>query len=210
MLILFSLIKKISQCDHFKARITILFNRVAILILLYSGIVSFLTGTEIGIFGGLFHSTAITPSFDLSIYIIAPSSEGEGTIIYFFTAFYGRRIVQPIFPYNRFGPANGVFPKGYVKPYRNAVMCISVITLLYFLSQELSMYSGLSHFTTIIQSFYYITSAMLEPGYNGELFQDCLNYFTTMAVSPIIIYSKPEEQKKQILKENKGKSGVYR
>jgi len=43
-------------------------------------------------------------------------------MIYLFIAFYARRIVQPIFPYNRFGPANGVFPKGYVKAYRNAVM----------------------------------------------------------------------------------------
>jgi hypothetical protein len=43
-------------------------------------------------------------------------------MIYLFIAFYARRIVQPIFPYNRFGPANGLFPKGYVKAYRNAVM----------------------------------------------------------------------------------------
>jgi hypothetical protein len=93
--------------------------------LLYFGIVSSLSDTEIGIFGGLFHSTAITPSFDLLKYIIAP-------IIYLVTALYARRIVQPIFPYNRFGPANGLFPKGYVKAYRSAVMCISVITLLYF------------------------------------------------------------------------------
>ena len=37
----------------------IIFNRVAILILLYFGIVSSLSDTEIGIFGGFFNSTPI-------------------------------------------------------------------------------------------------------------------------------------------------------
>jgi len=98
-----------------------LFNRVAIFILLYSGIMGYdslyitYLDTGIGIFKGLFHSTAITHSFDLFIYIIAP-------IILLLTAFYARRIVQPIFPYNRFEPKNGFFSKGYVKAYRNAVM----------------------------------------------------------------------------------------
>jgi len=81
-----------------------LFNRVAIFILLYSGIMGYdslyitYLDTGIGIFKGLFHSTAITHSFDLFIYIIAP-------IILLLTAFYARRIVQPIFPYNRFEPS---------------------------------------------------------------------------------------------------------
>ena len=43
-----------------------------------------------GIYNGLFHSTAITYSFDLFIYIIVP--------IILLTAFYARRIVQPRFP----------------------------------------------------------------------------------------------------------------
>jgi hypothetical protein len=144
----------------------IIFNRVAILILLYFGIVSSLSDTEIGIFGGLFHSTAITPSFDLLKYIIAP-------IIYLVTALYARRIVQPIFPYNRFGPANGLFPKGYVKAYRSAVMCISVITLLYF-----CIYSD------------------IDP-------------FLLCAIIPIKSYSNAAADKSRVLKENKGKSGVY-
>ena len=100
---------------------SILFNRVAIFILLYSGIIGYdslyvtYLDTGIGIYNGLFHSTAITHSFDLFIYIIAP-------IILLLTAFYARRIVQPIFPYNRFEPQKGLFSKGYVKAYRNAVM----------------------------------------------------------------------------------------
>jgi len=102
---------------------TILFNRVAIFILLYSGIIGhgslYVTclDTGIGIYNGLFHSTAITHSFDLFIYIIAP-------IILLLTGFYARRIVQPIISYNRFESKNGLFSKGYVKAYRNAVMGI--------------------------------------------------------------------------------------
>ncbi|KAG0632706.1 hypothetical protein HOY80DRAFT_897643 [Tuber brumale] len=55
---------------------SILFNRVAVLILLYSGIICYdslnITSldTGIGIYGGLFHSTSITHSFDLFICII--------------------------------------------------------------------------------------------------------------------------------------------
>jgi hypothetical protein len=73
-----------------------------------------------GIYNGLFHSTAITYSFDLFIYIIVP--------IILLTAFYARRIVQPIFPYNRFEPSRGLglFSKDYVKAYKNAVMGLDV------------------------------------------------------------------------------------
>jgi NADH-ubiquinone oxidoreductase chain 2 len=81
---------------------TIFFNRVAIIILLYSGVIGYdslyITSldTGIGIYNGLFHSTAITHSFDLFIYII-------GAIILLLTAFTPRRLEQPIIPYNRFG-----------------------------------------------------------------------------------------------------------
>jgi len=68
--------------------------------LLYFGIVSSLSDTEIGIFGGLFHSTPIGSSL---------------------AVFHARNIVQPIFPYNRFEPENGLFSKGYVKAYQNTV-----------------------------------------------------------------------------------------
>jgi hypothetical protein len=49
-----------------RREVSILFNRVAIMILLYSG--HYLAG--IGIYNGLFHSTVITHSFDLFIDII--------------------------------------------------------------------------------------------------------------------------------------------
>jgi len=55
---------------------SILFNRVAIIILLYSSIVGYdsLAITSIGrgisIYGGLFHSTAITHSFDIFINLV--------------------------------------------------------------------------------------------------------------------------------------------
>ena len=60
----------------FRREFTILFNRVAIFILLYSGIIGHGTlyvtclDTGIGIYNGLFHSTVITHSFDLFVYII--------------------------------------------------------------------------------------------------------------------------------------------
>jgi hypothetical protein len=96
--------------------------------LLYSGVIGYdslyITSldTGIGIYNGLFHSTAITHSFDLFIYII-------GAIILLLTAFTPRRLEQPIIPYNRFGDLkkNRFFstgPLGYVKAYRNALMGI--------------------------------------------------------------------------------------
>jgi NADH-ubiquinone oxidoreductase chain 2 len=109
----------------FRREFTILFNLVAIFILLYSFIighvscVTCLDNPRVGIYNGLFHSTVITHSFDLFIYIIAP-------IILLLTGFYARRIVQPIISYNRFEavPKKGLFSKGYVKAYRNVVMGI--------------------------------------------------------------------------------------
>jgi len=121
MLLISNLLLLLVNAITFRREYTILFNRVAIFILLYSGIIGhgslYVTclDTGIGIFNGLFHSTAITHSFDLFIYIIAP-------IILLLTGFYARRIVQPIISYNRFESKNGLFSKGYVKAYRNAVM----------------------------------------------------------------------------------------
>jgi hypothetical protein len=62
----------VSQCGHFEwlARERLLFNRLAILILLYSGIIGYdslyikTLDTVIGIFGGLFQSTSIIHSFN--------------------------------------------------------------------------------------------------------------------------------------------------
>jgi len=69
---------------------SILFNRVAILILLYSGIIYYdslniiLLDTGIGIYGGLFHSTFTTHSFALFLCI-------TGAIVFQLTAYYPRR-----------------------------------------------------------------------------------------------------------------------
>jgi len=72
-----------------RREILILFNRVAILILLYSGIICYDSwniislDTAIGIYGGLFHSSLITHSFALFLCII-------GAIV-FFSVYYPRR-----------------------------------------------------------------------------------------------------------------------
>ena len=125
MLLISNIFLLLVNAVTFRREFTILFNRVAIFILLYSGIIGHGTlyvtclDTGIGIYNGLFHSTVITHSFDLFIYIIAP-------IILLLTGFYARRIVQPIISYNRFeaDPKKGLFSKGYVKAYRNVVMGI--------------------------------------------------------------------------------------
>nr|UYR50746.1 NADH dehydrogenase subunit 2 [Morchella crassipes] len=73
---------------------SIFFNRLAILILLYSGIIGYdslyikTLDTGIGIYGGLFHTTSITHSFNLFISIL-------GAIVLLLTAFYPRRFNEP-------------------------------------------------------------------------------------------------------------------
>jgi group I intron endonuclease len=132
--------------------------------LLYFGIVSFLSDTEIGIHSDLFHFTAALARCSLAV-------------------FHARRIVQPIFPYNRFEPQKGLFSKGYVKAYKNAVMGIdaSQFSILVFL---------LAVFTDILLG-------------SSDSFLFCL-------AAPIKIYENAYVQKAQILSENKGKSGIYR
>ena len=79
MLLLSNLFLLLVNAVTFRRELTIIFNRVAIFILLYSGIMCydslFVTylDTGIGVFNGLFHSTATSHSSDLFIYIIAPS-----------------------------------------------------------------------------------------------------------------------------------------
>jgi hypothetical protein len=84
-------------------------KRVPVLILLHSAIKRFFgyPDRRVGIFNSLYHFIAI-------IYIF---------LTLLLTAFYARRIVQPIIPYNRFEPQNGLFSAegpGYVKAYRTA------------------------------------------------------------------------------------------
>jgi hypothetical protein len=159
---------------------TTLFNRVAIFILLYSGIMCydslFVTylDTGIGAFNGLFHSTATSHSFDLFIYIIAPT-------ILLLTAFYARRIVEPIIAYNRFVTGrptkngDGVYSKGNVKAYMTMVIIIFILLSFIFDDQ----------------------GSVLSP-------------ILTLGVMPVVSYSNTDTQKIQILHENKHKSGIYR
>jgi NADH-ubiquinone oxidoreductase chain 2 len=71
---------------------SILFNRVAIIVLLYStiiGILSFYISSldkGIGIYGGLFHVTSTTQVFQIFIFIIS-------AIILLLTGFYPRKVI---------------------------------------------------------------------------------------------------------------------
>ena len=94
MLIIGSILLLLANAVTLRREKSILFNRVAILILLYSVILGYdslyITSldTGIGVFSGLFHSTSITHSFDIFIYIIA-------AIILQLTSFYPRRLRTP-------------------------------------------------------------------------------------------------------------------
>jgi len=172
-----------------------IFNRVAIFVLLYSGIIgSLYLDTGIGIHNGLFHSTAITYSFDLFIYII-------GTIIYFFTIFHARRTVQPVFPDNRFEPKlNGFFSKGYVKAYQNTVRCFQVVST--YPKQNLSQRR---HYSTK-----YINADALKVRILTENRGTSNNNANPMSIVPILSYSNADTMKSEILENNINKTGIYR
>ena len=80
MLIIGSTLLLLANAVTLRREKSILFNRVAILILLYSGLLGYdsLTigslDTGIGVFSGLFHSTVTTHSFYIFIYIIGHTS----------------------------------------------------------------------------------------------------------------------------------------
>ena len=91
MLTIGSILLLLANAVTLRREKSILFNRVAFLILLYSGILAYDSlyieslDTGIGVFSGLFHSTAITHSFDIFIYFVA-------AVILQLTAFYPRRL----------------------------------------------------------------------------------------------------------------------
>ncbi len=72
--------------------------------------------TGIGIYNGLFHSTAITQSFDLFIYIV-------GIIILFLTAFYPRRIQEPY--WHSANKESRYYSNGEIDVYKAKIMGIT-------------------------------------------------------------------------------------
>ena len=91
MIVISSLYVLLANAVTFRRDKSLSFNRVTILILLYSTLLGFNSfyvtslDTGIGIFGGLFHSTAITQSFVVFIFILS-------IIILQLTSFYPRRL----------------------------------------------------------------------------------------------------------------------
>jgi len=73
---------------------SILYNRISIIILLYSSIIAFITlslshiDTGIGLYGGLFHATSITHVFHIFIFLIS-------AVILQLTGFYPRKVWVP-------------------------------------------------------------------------------------------------------------------
>ena len=70
---------------------SILYSRVAIIVLLYCSFFAFISlfinslANGIGLYGGLFHATAITQIFQIFIFLIS-------SVILQLTAFYPRRV----------------------------------------------------------------------------------------------------------------------
>jgi NADH-ubiquinone oxidoreductase chain 2 len=90
MLIIGSILLLLANAVTLRREKSIFFNRVAILILLYSGILAYdslyigTLATGIGVFSGLFHSTSITHCFDVFLYTIT-------AVILQLTSFYATR-----------------------------------------------------------------------------------------------------------------------
>ena len=80
-------------------------------------------------------------------------------------------------------PPQNIYASGYVKAYRTGVTGLAAIILLY-----------------ICTDFFYLTS---------QGFADYLSGYIAL-VTPVKIYSNADTQKETIIKENQGKSGVYR
>ena len=92
MLLISNLFLLLVNAVTFRREFTILFNRVAIFILLYSFIighvscVTCLDNPRVGIYNGLFHSTVITHSFGLSI--------SSSDLVYMFLASSGLYVLS--------------------------------------------------------------------------------------------------------------------
>jgi NADH-ubiquinone oxidoreductase chain 2 len=76
-MVLFGVLTMILAIGLFSLRISAInFNRIAIILLLYSGVLAYntlyidLVGSGVGVFGGLFQVTVITQSIDLFIYLL--------------------------------------------------------------------------------------------------------------------------------------------
>jgi hypothetical protein len=93
------MVLKLVSAVSSRREVSKLFNRVAIMILLYSSA----KGAGIGIYNGLFHSTAITHSFNLFIDII-------GVITSFTSAYSFSLAVTPVGP-----RPDGASPPGLAK-----------------------------------------------------------------------------------------------
>lgn len=92
MLILSIIFLLLSNAVTLRRDKSILYSRVAIIVLLYSSIIAinslFISSLYkgIGLYGGLFHATAITQNFHIFIFILS-------AIIIQLTAFYPRRVL---------------------------------------------------------------------------------------------------------------------
>ena len=90
MLLLFTLFLLISNAVSLRRDMAILYNRIAIIALLYAilqSLVNFsiLSNGGIGLHGGLFHVTTITEVFHIFLYFIS-------ILILILTSFYPRKV----------------------------------------------------------------------------------------------------------------------
>ena len=179
---------------------SILFNRVAILILLFFVIVWYnslnivLLDTLEDIYGGLFHLTFITHSFALFLCII-------GAIV-LLTVYYPRRSQKSMGAMGRKMSSFLLtqYTDNYFGIYQNNI--IKMWDKIIFLE--------FAFIILLIEQIFLMSSSDLVSILSttaGDIgFSD---FFLLTAIIPIKIYSNAEAEKDTILKDNKNKSGIY-
>jgi len=182
-------------------RVRNLYNRVAILIILFYGIIwcdnlnIALLDTWEGIYDGLFHSTSITHSFALFLCIIRA--------IVFFSVYYPRRLKKSM------GATARKISSLLLTQYIDS--CLEI-----FLNNIIKMWEQFRilefpFIILLIGEIFLISSSDLvfsELSTTVELLFTSYSWLLAAFV-PIKIYSNTEADKDKILSENKNKSGIY-
>ena len=206
---------------------SILFNRVAILILLYSGIICYDSlniislDTVIGIHGGLFHNTFKTHSFALFLCIIR-------AIVFQLTVYYPRRSQKSMGAMGRkissflltqyTGSYLEIFLNNLIKMWNNIRYFEFVFIILLILIGQIFLISSSDFFSIFIsiklQSYDLDVFETLYRNFElsttvGTGFSFGWDPFWLAAIIPIKTYSNAEADKDTILSDSKNKSGIY-
>jgi hypothetical protein len=162
---------------------SISFNRIAIPILLYSGIFVFIAFEDfnagIGIYGGLFQTIFITHS---SIQFISKI----GAMVFQLTAFLY---------FTAYLSAFSIYTDSYLEIYKKKLISKMV-------EQAVVLEYPLIIFFILLRVIFFLLFVL------PLLYLEDVDGFVLLLV-PVVTYSNPDLQKKQIYSENQGKAGIY-